>query len=151
MVSLKTIAVFVRFKNLSVQMKSIFTIISSVLFIAGSVFSDMFLSDGNKHVPVVIKQYAYEPVNTHMYNLKIESLPFDKCNTEKQVEGSHVTTTRFATFRKIILRHPSIAPLSFLSKHSSTVLPKINKLHSNFIGYKENNLPLHVLNCSWLI
>jgi len=132
-------------------MKNIFTIISSLLLIGGSVFLDTFLSDANTNVPIVTEQYTYKPVKAHTYNLKIESFPFNEDNTKNQVEGVHVANTRFAIVRKIILRHPCFAPLSVLNRHSTTVLTKLNKTHSNYIGFIDNNLPLHVRNCSWLI
>lgn len=132
-------------------MKNIVTIISFLLFIAGSVFLDMFLSEDNKDVTVVIKQYAYEPVSAQLCNVKTKSLPFDKCNPQKQVEGTHVENARFASVRKIISRHNFFAPLYFLNKHSATLLPVSNKVQSSYIGYAGNNLPIHLRNCIWLI
>jgi len=132
-------------------MKSIITIISALLFISSSVFIDMSLSDGNKHVPVVINQHVYEPGSAHLCNEKTESLPLDGCNCEKQLEGSHVVNSRFGSVRKVFSRQTFFTPLSFLSKRSATVVPIPNKAQAKYVTYTENNLPLHIRNCIWLI
>jgi len=49
-------------------MKNIVTIISALLLISGSVFLDMFFSQGNKVVPAETSQYIYEPVSDHLRN-----------------------------------------------------------------------------------
>ncbi len=132
-------------------MKNIFAIISAFLFIAGSVAVNMVLSDGSKDVAILIKQNSYKPASAHLCNVKIESLPLNKCNPKNQVEDAHVTTTRFASARKIISRHIFFAPLFFLSKHSAAALAISNKAQPNFVLYTVKNLPLHIRNCSWMI
>jgi len=132
-------------------MKNIVTIISALLLISGSVFLDMFLSEGNLVVPVETSQYVYEPLSNHLRNDKTESLPFEKCNSEKEVEGAHAENARFGSVRKIFSRHTCFAPLSILNKHSITALLIPIKVKRNYPDYTVNNLPLHVRNCIWLI
>lgn len=132
-------------------MKNITTIISALLFIAGSVFLDMHLSEGKKHMPVMVKQHTDEAVGAHVCSEKTESLPVENCNCERQVEGVHLVNSRLANFRKIFPRYiPSIS-LSFLSRHSAAVLPNLSEAQSYLITYTSNNIPLHVRNCVWLI
>lgn len=132
-------------------MKNIVTIVSALFFIVGSVFLEMFLPDGNKEISVVLKQYEYEPASAYFGYEKTESLPFDKYNAEKQVEGAHVKNARFASIRKISLHRNYFDPLLLFSKHSITLLPSPIKAQPDSIAYTVNNLPLHVRNCIWLI
>lgn len=132
-------------------MKNVVTIISVFLIIVGSVFLNKFLPDDNEDVSVVVKQYEYESASAYLGYEKTESLPFDKYNAEKQVEGAHVKNARFASIRKISLHRNYFDPLLFFSKHSITLLPSPIKAQPDSIAYTVNNLPLHVRNCIWLI
>lgn len=132
-------------------MRNITTIISALLFIAGSVVLDMHLSEGKKHVPVVIKQHVYASASAHLCIEKTESWPVESCNCERQVEGAHLENSRFASVRKVFPRNIAFVPLAFLSRHSAAVAPISSKVQSYCITYTVNNIPLHVRNCVWLI
>ncbi len=141
----------IRYENLSVIMKNISTIISALLFIAGSVVLDMHLSEGKKHVPMVLKQQVYASASAHLCIEKAESWPVESCNCERQVEGAHLENSRVAIARKVFPRNIAFVPLAFLSRHSATVPPISSKAQSDCITYTVSNIPLHVRNCVWLI
>ena len=132
-------------------MKNIITIISALLFIAGSAFLDIDLSEGNRHVPVVIKQQAFTPVIASLCNEKTESLPFDKCHCEKQVEGVHIVNSRIGSVSNLLSRHIAFAASYLFNKHSATALPISTQASSTCIAQTLNNVSLHIRNCVWLI
>jgi len=132
-------------------MKNIVAIILAFLFTTGSVLLGMFLSDSYKDVSVVKNQSVYEPLGVQLRNDKTQSLPLDKCNSEKEVEGAHVQNARVVSVRKIFSRFACFAPVSFLNKHLVIVRKMTNKAQPNKIAYALNNLPLHIRYCIWLI
>lgn len=132
-------------------MKNIITIISALFLIAGLILLDTFLSDGDMHLSLVTNQEAYNPVSTQLGNEKTASLPSDRCNGEKELEGSHVVHFQFATVRKVFLRHIAFAPLSVLNGQLVTGLSGANKFQLNSFTYSINSIPLHIRNCVWII
>lgn len=124
-------------------MKKLVTTISLLLLISGSFSLDTFLSAGNKDAPIPIKVCEYEPAGVQLSNKKNESLPIDKCHTEKKVEGAHVQKARS--------RHTCFTLFSFLNKQSVTSLLISIKSLPNYSTYTVNNLPIYIYNCIWLI
>ncbi len=141
----------IRCKKVSLIMKNITTIISALLFFASSVVLDMHLSDGKKHIPVLVKEHGYSPVSTHLCNEKTESLPFDWCNCEKEVEGANVVNSRFVNVRKALSRQNAFAPQFLLTRYTALLLPIIYKAPFGPVTHTVNNITIHVKNCVWLI
>ncbi len=98
-----------------------------------------------------MNQSVYEPIGVHVRYDKTESLPHDKCSSEKEVEGAHAQNARFISVRKIFSRFTCFAPISFLNKHLEIVAQITGQAQPNKIVYALNNLPLHIRHCIWLI
>lgn len=139
------------FYNVGLIMKNITTIISAFLFIASLIILDMHLSESKKHIPVVVKQHGYLPVSTHLCNEKTESLPFNRCNCEKQVEGANVVNFRFVNVRKAFSRHNLYASQFLLTRRTALLLPIKYKAPFGPVTHTVHNITIHVRNCVWLI
>lgn len=132
-------------------MKYIVKIILSLSIIVVSISLGRFLSDDKKEFSVVVKQDVFQTVSVNLCNEKAESLPFDNCNSDKRLQSGYFKNGRFATVRKIFLRHTCFVPPLFLNKHAEAALLIPIKAQPNYLDYTVNNLPLHMRNCIWLI